>query len=63
MSTEKIKPITDYVKAKVITADLEEDTITFQLPRGFWHIHKIRAGIAFISIGECIIREQPQQED
>jgi len=53
---ETIKPITDYVKARVLGANLEDDTITFQLPKGFWITHKIRAGYAFVSIGECIIR-------
>ena len=48
----------NYIEAKVITADLEEDTITFQLPKDFWKHNKVRVGTAKISIGGCVVEEK-----
>jgi len=32
------------IKGKIYSADLEEDTLIIQLPKGFWKEHYIRAG-------------------
>jgi len=52
----------EFIEVPVLSADFEEDTITFKLPVGFWHTHKIRVGKAKISIGDAIIIAQEQSK-
>ena len=52
----------EFIEVQALSADFEEDTVTFKLPVGFWHTHEIRVGKAKISIGDAIIIAQEQSK-